>query len=115
MSLAVGVVSSSTSKSMGFDENNKEGAKEIDTEVGNNKIGAESEIEDGDTGEEKISTQMSESSVYATDQEEDDEDVEGKLQLGPQCTLKEQFEKDKVCSLAIKPAFFPIFFWFFIN
>ena len=45
---------------------------------------------------EPLSRQMSESStVYATDQEEDDE-YGAKLQLGPQYTLKEQLEKDKV-------------------
>ncbi|KAF7831621.1 Rho GDP-dissociation inhibitor 1 [Senna tora] len=34
-----------------------------------------------------------ESSVYATDHEEEDEET--KLELGPQCSLKDQLEKDK--------------------
>jgi len=38
---------------------------------------------------------MSESSIYAT--EEDEDDAGRKIELGPQYTLKEQFEKDKVC------------------
>lgn len=39
--------------------------------------------------------QMSESSIYGTEDEEDDEGR--KIEVGPQYTLKEQFEKDKVC------------------
>lgn len=112
MSLAVGVVSStSTSKSMGFEENTKEGVNEIGTNVVNDKVVAESEIEDDGELEEvnKISRMMSESSIYATDHEEDEDDVEGKLQLGPQCTLKEQFEKDKVCQFLAIPA--PAFYF----
>ncbi|KAL1347446.1 hypothetical protein HN51_049162 [Arachis hypogaea] len=59
-------------------------------EGGDNKDNEE-EKSDG----EPLSRQMSESStVYATDQEEDDE-FASKLQLGPQTTLKEQLEKDK--------------------
>jgi Rho GDP-dissociation inhibitor len=41
----------------------------------------------------------SETSLYATDhEEEDDEGGSNKIQLGPQYTLKEQLEKDKVFS-----------------
>lgn len=40
-----------------------------------------------------ISRKASESSLCPTEDEEDEE--ERKLELGPQCTLKEQFEKDK--------------------
>ncbi|KAK9267962.1 hypothetical protein L1049_010399 [Liquidambar formosana] len=91
MSLAVGVVSSS--KNMGFDDG-KEGKE--NTEVSETKTTAaktattEESVED--TGE-KFGRQMSETSLYATEEEEEDE--EGKIELGPQCTLKEQLEKDK--------------------
>ncbi|KAK7299831.1 hypothetical protein RJT34_10659 [Clitoria ternatea] len=44
--------------------------------------------------EGSLSRQISESSVYATDLDED-EDVASKIQLGPQCTIKEHLEKDK--------------------
>ncbi|KAL1805900.1 hypothetical protein ACET3Z_028968 [Daucus carota] len=95
MSLAVGLVSSaSTSKSMGFDENKNEGAKENEDE--NKTVEAETEAKNGGSGEEKLTRQISRSSVDASDHdEEDEEDVDGKLQLGPQCSLKEQLEKDK--------------------
>lgn len=82
MSLAVEVVASSTSKNMGFDDDNNEGLKDI-------------EYGTSGPGKEKMSTKINENPVYATDQEEDD--AEEKLQLGPQQTLKEQYEKDKVC------------------
>lgn len=76
MSLAVGAVSSS--KNMGgFDEENKEGGYH----------------ESGDEREEDIKGSGSETSFYATDQEEEDDAT---IQLGPQYTLKEQLEKDKV-------------------
>ncbi|KAH9604700.1 hypothetical protein KSS87_017868 [Heliosperma pusillum] len=42
---------------------------------------------------EKLGKQMSEASLCTTDN--DDEDYEGKVDLGPQYTLKETFEKDK--------------------
>ncbi|CAN6574160.1 unnamed protein product [Malus baccata var. baccata] len=51
----------------------------------------------GDTdneGVEGIGRQMSETSVSAAEEEEDEEGS-SKIQLGPQCTLKEQIEKDK--------------------
>ncbi|XP_042027536.1 rho GDP-dissociation inhibitor 1-like isoform X2 [Salvia splendens] len=65
MSLAVGVATSS--KEMGFDDNNKG-----DGEEGNPVHNPEPETED-----------------------EDEDDAEAKIQLGPQCTLKELSEKDK--------------------
>lgn len=86
MSLAVGAVSSS--KNMGFDENKEEGEKST-REI-------EEAKQEGDDEGGKISRQMSEASLYTTDQEEED-DERSKLQLGPQYTLKEQLEKDKVC------------------
>lgn len=46
---------------------------------------------------------MSESSVAATEEEDDDEDR--KIELGPQCTLKEQLEKDKVFVLFLSSCF----------
>lgn len=86
MSLAVGAVSSS--KNMGFDEK-KEEAEKSTREI-------EEAKQEGDDEGRKISRQMSEASPYATDHEEED-DESNKLQLGPQYTLKEQLEKDKVC------------------
>ncbi|XP_057960736.1 rho GDP-dissociation inhibitor 1-like [Malania oleifera] len=48
-----------------------------------------------DPAGERLSRKMSESSIYATDEDEDVEEDERKIQLGPQYTLKEQLEKDK--------------------
>ncbi|GAA0150094.1 G-protein modulator [Lithospermum erythrorhizon] len=86
MSLGVGVVSSS--KNMVFD-GKKNGGE------GSNKGVADldKEIEQESVGENIISRQMSECSIYTTDN--DEEDFEGKIQLGPKVTLKEQYEKDK--------------------
>lgn len=91
MSLGAEVVSSS--KNMGFDDNSKnEGGEKSENEtVQANQEGRGG----GDEGGERVGRQMSESSLYATDQEEEDDDG-NKLQLGPQYTLKEQLEKDKV-------------------
>lgn len=72
---------------MGFDENKEEGEKSTRETVEANKEG-------GDEGE-RISRQVSESSISTTDQEEEDDHERSKLQLGPQYTLKEQLEKDK--------------------
>lgn len=80
MSLAVG--SASNSKNMGFDENHEDGDSILD------KHGSENEAEKG------ISRQMSETSLCATEDETDDEG--SKIELGPQRTLKEELEKDKV-------------------
>lgn len=75
---------------MGFDDNKEGGEKSENEKVHANQ--------DADDGRQRIGRQTSETSLYATDQE--DEDDEGnKLQLGPQFTLKEQLEKDKVCCL----------------
>ncbi|KAA8526569.1 hypothetical protein F0562_008228 [Nyssa sinensis] len=79
MSLAVGAVSSS--KNMGFDEN----------EEGGEKTGVQ---DYGDEREENMKGSMSETSLYATEEEEEDEEG-NKIMLGPQYTLKEQLEKDK--------------------
>lgn len=79
MSLAVGAASNS--KNMGFDENREEGDA-LDNHGNENEA------------TEKISRQMSETSLYGTEDETDDEG--SKIELGPQRTLKEELEKDKV-------------------
>ncbi|XP_044496049.1 rho GDP-dissociation inhibitor 1-like isoform X2 [Mangifera indica] len=87
MSLAVGVDSSSSD--MGFDEKDNEsggGGGEVSDETV-----TKTPPNEPDSG--SIPRQMSESSIVATEDEEDDEDR--KIELGPQYTLKEQFEKDK--------------------
>ena len=93
MSLAIGVVSSS--KNMGFD-GNKDGNKEVDK---SNKAGTITKPEGNDDETRgKIEREMSESSLCATeDEDENESDVEGNIELGPQFTIKEQLEKDKVC------------------
>ena len=55
---------------------------------------AGSEVEDSGVVT-MINKNMSESSVSITE-DEDDEDVHGKLEIGPRKTLKEQYEADKV-------------------
>ncbi|KAK2652834.1 hypothetical protein Ddye_012690 [Dipteronia dyeriana] len=89
MSLAVGVDSSS--KNMGFDEtkNNESGGASGGTII--KTPPNEENIESTNGG--RISRQTSENSICATEEEEDD--VDRKIELGPQYTLKEQFEKDK--------------------
>ncbi|KAK6947012.1 Rho protein GDP-dissociation inhibitor [Dillenia turbinata] len=47
--------------------------------------------EDDDEPEEKLSRQASEASLYGTE----DEEFEANLQLGPKVSLKEELEKDK--------------------
>lgn len=76
MSLAVGAVSSSNNNNMG-------GYDEEDAEK---------------SGDEHMKRSGSEASLSATDQEEEDDAT---IQLGPQYTLKEQLEKDKVCLLCV--------------
>lgn len=72
----------------GVEEEEKSGHKEEEDVVGsmNEQHG------------EKLNRQMSEASFCETEEEEDDEgkDVPTQLELGPQCSLKEQLEKDKV-------------------
>lgn len=89
MSLAVGVVSSS--KSMGFDDEDKQEKSPVSE---SSKTGSVAGPEVEQETVEKIGRRMSESSLYTTEDEED-EDNEGKIQLGPQFTLKELQEKDK--------------------
>ncbi|KAJ7960295.1 rho GDP-dissociation inhibitor 1 [Quillaja saponaria] len=75
---------------MGFDDNkdNEEKSGVVETK----KTGTPNQ-ENDDNGSENLSRQLSETSLSAAEDEEDDEG--NKLQLGPQCTLKEQLEKDK--------------------
>ncbi|XP_042480351.1 rho GDP-dissociation inhibitor 1-like [Macadamia integrifolia] len=91
MSLAIGAASSS--KNMGFDER-KDGGEE-------NRISGSSKgipppsptpTEEALREGEKFNRQMSEASLYGTEEEDDEE---SKIELGPQCTLKEQIEKDQ--------------------
>ncbi|XP_059444348.1 rho GDP-dissociation inhibitor 1-like isoform X2 [Corylus avellana] len=91
MSLAVGVVSSS--RSMGYDEKTNEG--EEHSEASKTQTIAKTATDEENVGAPGgLVRRMSESSMYATDQEDED-DAGRKIELGPQYTLKEQFEKDK--------------------
>ncbi|PHU16835.1 Rho GDP-dissociation inhibitor 1 [Capsicum chinense] len=72
---------------MGFDDNNNKEEEEV-------KKGGVGDSDSEMEHENKVSRQMSESSMYTTEDEDEDENV-NKLELGPQCSLKEQFEKDK--------------------
>jgi Rho GDP-dissociation inhibitor len=69
---------------MGLDDDN--------VKSGNEEENFKSDNEEASGG--TLSRYKSESSVAATEEEDDDEDR--KIELGPQCTLKEQLEKDKV-------------------
>ncbi|KAJ4704031.1 Rho GDP-dissociation inhibitor 1 [Melia azedarach] len=86
MSLAVGLYSSSKIK-MGFEDKSKE------TGVSGEAIPKTPNEENVNEPSGGLSRHMSENSICATEDEEDDE--ERKIELGPQYTLKEQFEKDK--------------------
>lgn len=88
MSLAVGVDSSS--KNMGLDDKDKSNKSEVSGETMPKTPPNEENVDEQSGG---MSRQMSENSISVTEDEEDDEDR--KIELGPQYTLKEQFEKDK--------------------
>ncbi|KAK1578802.1 hypothetical protein Q3G72_033231 [Acer saccharum] len=77
---------------MGFDEkkNNESGGASGETII---KTPPNEENVEESTNGGRISRQTSENSICATEDEDDDEDR--KIELGPQYTLKEQFEKDK--------------------
>ncbi|XVF28001.1 hypothetical protein REPUB_Repub14bG0158200 [Reevesia pubescens] len=80
----------SSSKNMGFDKDGKDGNEASETKT------APKTPPNVDNVEERhppISRKASESSLTPTEDEDDDE--ERKIELGPQCTLKEQLEKDK--------------------
>ncbi|KAG8647372.1 rho GDP-dissociation inhibitor 1 [Manihot esculenta] len=90
MSLAVGAASST--KIMGLDEQSNEEVSETKATEKTSPDGEEEHQHDEPkTG--GISRQMSDGSVCPTEEEEEDE--ERKIELGPQYTLKEQLEKDK--------------------
>lgn len=96
MSLAAGVVDSSTVQvptkaCMGLDNDEKSEVsweKTVKTPEGEENVEEESSTGHG------MSRKNSESSICPTEDEEDDE--ERKLDLGPRIALKEQLEKDKV-------------------
>ncbi|KAH7856474.1 hypothetical protein Vadar_001764 [Vaccinium darrowii] len=93
MSVAIGVESSSSKRktNMGFDGNKEEGIKGKINQEGRK---AEEEKEEETVG--RIERKRSESSIYdATEDEDESSDVEGKIVLGPQFTIKQQLEKDK--------------------
>lgn len=99
MTSAIG--EASTSKSMGFD-------KDDGSQVPQDKrMAALQEDFNNDEPGEKYGRQMSETSLYATEEEE--EEAEGNILLGPQFTLKEQLEKDKVRVISF---IYCIFGWF---
>lgn len=86
--LIVHIVSSS--KAMGFVEK-QESDDQKDQNIEN--TGADVEVEDS-AWVAKIDRNMSQSSVNVIEDEED-EDVQGKIEIGPRRTLKEQYEADK--------------------
>ncbi|KAL6992890.1 Rab GDP dissociation inhibitor alpha [Sarracenia purpurea var. burkii] len=101
MSLAAGIASSSNKSEMGFKDQNdhdktNDRSSEKDRNPGNHEEEEEEEEEDGHGG--RLDREMSESSLCATDQEDDEDETdggEGKIELGPQVSLKQQLEKDK--------------------
>lgn len=50
-----------------------------------------------DDGEEGNPVSETKHNPEPETEDEDDDETEAKIQLGPQCTLKELSEKDKVC------------------
>lgn len=59
--------------------------------------------------EERLNRQMSEMSLYGTEEEEEDEEGKGAkgIELGPRVSLKTEIEKDKVCLHSSSPALLP--------
>ncbi|KAE8736210.1 Rho GDP-dissociation inhibitor 1 [Hibiscus syriacus] len=91
MSMAVG--EDSSSKSMGLD---KDGTV-VDIEASETKTASKMPT-NGDNVEGHhpgFSRKASESSFCPTEDEDDHDDEEREIELGPNCTLKEQVEKDK--------------------
>ena len=87
----------SGSRDMGFVDNNN---NKKDGDDGNTSKTASSHQHEGtdDEGAGSLGRQMSEASLSAAEEEEDDD---SKLQLGPQYTIKEHLEKDKVFLLSL--------------
>ncbi|EEF30098.1 rho GDP-dissociation inhibitor 1 isoform X2 [Ricinus communis] len=84
MSLAVS--SSSGTSNMGLDDNKNEEEKSETSHE---------HLEEGDSAAgEKYARQMSETDL-SVNEEDEDEEGSHKIELGPQCTLKEHLEKDK--------------------
>ncbi|XVF71793.1 hypothetical protein PTKIN_Ptkin12aG0067700 [Pterospermum kingtungense] len=86
MSLAIGAAPSSSN--MGFDDNKEAEAEKKATHP----------QESDEEGGERVGTgsrQMSESSFHATEDDDNDDETHNTIQLGSQCSLKEQLEKDK--------------------
>lgn len=99
MSLTFGACSSS--KNMGFDENKEE------VSAAESGIVSATNAERFDNKEvEKLCRQISGTSRYTTEDEEDEEGKRDKdFILGPQFSLKEQLEKDKVCFYCVWRAY----------
>lgn len=65
------------------------------------KMGLEGEEREGESADERLNRQMSEASVYATEDDDDEEEQQGikgakAIDLGPRVSIKDQLEKDKV-------------------
>ena len=75
---------------MGFDKDGRDDSEASETETASKIPPNEDNVEE----HPGISRKASENSLCPTEDEDDDE--ERKIELGPQRTLKEQFEKDKV-------------------
>ena len=71
---------------MSFDEN--KGSKNVEQAHPTTSTEQEDDVDFGDM----LSRQPSESSCYATEEEEE----ASHIQVGPKCTIKEHLEKDKV-------------------
>ena len=113
MSLAVGARSSS--RTMGFKEN-KEIAEKNGILMANEGKKLEKgedgdDVEEGE-GEEVLNRKMSEASLYATEDDDEEEDGKGAkgIDLGPKVSLKDQLEKDKVWCHACPLGFFHFLF-----
>lgn len=80
--------------------NGNEGSEETEPQPAGTKTPTNVEEEEERVAE-KIHRTASESSIYATEDEDEDDDDGGgkKINLGPQCTLKEHLQKDKVLKL----------------
>lgn len=109
MSLVTGALSSS--KMLGLEDSGEiaeKGAilmgKEVEEEQ--KRVNGHDSEEAGE--EERLNRQMSEMSLYGTEEEEDEEGKGAKgIELGPRVSLKTEIEKDKVCLHSSSPALLP--------
>lgn len=115
MSLAVEARSSCSSKDMGFGESTEALEKNLmpsapprerrggaSVDAGGREVGEVERHGEGAEERDGLSKQIGEASVYTTEKEEEEEEGDKeskKLDLGPKVSLKQQLEKDKVCSL----------------